>query len=244
MSKSERTHGTIQRSNPIRLMILTLLIGVMGLVIYYQRSTVTGWERKALVESRDVMQALSIAPNSTPGWPPTVGRQFPAVSLFDHLGNNISPESWRGKPTFIEIISMTCAGCQAFSGANKYGAFANLASQDNLDSIEEYYRRFTGGHELFSDEIRFVQLIIYNQDLNPPRPEDLAKWRSHFKLDQHANTSVLSAGTALANSASFRMIPGFMLLDAELKVLFDSTGHQPRHNLYTELLPAVGRILP
>ena len=54
---------------------------------------------------------------------------------------------------------------------------------------------------------------------------------------------LLTGGEALANQASFNMIPGFLLLDKDLTVLFDSTGHSPRHGLWQDLLPAAKELL-
>jgi hypothetical protein len=171
-----------------------------------------------------------------------VGETFPDIDLYDHQGNAFSISSLQGKPTLVEILSMTCAGCQGFSGGSKYGGFGGFPSQSGLDSIEKYFKDYSRGHKLFSNDIHFVQIIVYNTELLPPSASDLAAWRAHFKLE-HPNTFIVGGGELLANKASFRMIPGFLLLDRDLIVKFDATGHSPRHNLYTELLPAVSALI-
>lgn len=118
-----------------------------------------------------------------------------------------------------------------------------LGIDSTMRSIEEYFARYTGGRTLHSDDLSFVQIIIYNLHLKAPRPFELAAWRTHFGFDRHPSTFVVSGGEALANQASFKMIPGFLLLDKDQTVLFDATGHAPRHNLYTDLLPAAARLL-
>lgn len=187
------------------------------------------------------MTELASAAVSISNWPPVDGKAFPSVQLFDHLGREFSLSGLEDRPTLIEYVAMSCAGCQAFAGGNKHGAFGGFATQANLDSIDEYFKQYTG-HELHSSDINFVQLIVYNLDLKTPSTEDLAKWRKHFELDQ-SNSYVVHGGHALANKASFNMIPGFQLLDRNQKVLFDSTGHQPKHDLYRELLPAMKKML-
>ncbi len=47
----------------------------------------------------------------------------------------------------------------------------------------------------------------------------------------------------LRGDASYNMIPGFQLIDRDSILRKDSTGHQPRHNLWKELLPEVRRLL-
>ena len=57
------------------------------------------------------------------------------------------------------------------------------------------------------------------------------------------NTYVVSGGAALANGATYKMIPGVMLLDKHHNVVSDATGHQPQHHLYKHLLPQAKRLL-
>ena len=202
----------------------------------------SGWEKKAELETAHRMAQLSKAENRLANWPPVIGRTFPRVNLFDHEDKHFSFDSLQGKPTVVEFIAMSCAGCQAFAGANKYGGFGGFASQAELSSFEEYFEKYTK-HELHSDELNFVQIIFYDLQLRSPSANELADWREHFHLKHHPNTFVVSGGPALANQVSFAMIPGFMLLDENQTVRYDSTGHHPTHNLYTELLPAVRKML-
>lgn len=219
----------------IGLLLGALLVAVS--VLLAQSSD--PWMKKKLIETPKRMNALRNAPNRLAQWPPQLGSKFPEVQLFDHEGKPFSMQSMRGKPTLIEFVAMTCAACQAWSGGNKKGGFEGFLSQHNLQSIEEYYKEFTGGHNIFSSDINFVQLVVYNLHLNPPSPANLSAWRKHFGFNQHANTFVISGGEPLANRESFHRIPGFMLLDRDLVVRFDALGHRPRHNLFTQLLKAV-----
>ena len=200
------------------------------------------WKRKARLETADRMSALQQIENRVLNWPPRVGEKFPEISLTDHNEAQFSLGSLKGKPTIVEIVAMSCAGCQAFSGGSKYGGFEGFPSQPGLDSIEQYLKSYGRGVELFGDKLNFVQIIIYNLNLKAPQKEQLRAWRKHFGLDK-SNTYVLTGGEPLANKDSYKMIPGFLLLDSDLNVKYDSTGHTPRHDLFRELLPAVPRLL-
>lgn len=225
----------------VRDLIRICLIAIVTLLILIPKKD--PWVRKAELETPERMASLQSARNVVAGWPPEVGKPFPNLSLIDHQGNPVGVESWRGKPTLVEIVAMSCAGCQGFSGGNKFGAFGGFAVQEGLKSIEEYYEQYTTGHKLHDPEINFVQIIIYNLHLEAPAPAELSAWRTHFHFDEHQNTSIISGGAPLASGTSFAMIPGFLLLDKDLTVRFDSTGHNPRHDLFWELLPGMKRLL-
>ena len=218
-----------------------VLLGFAGGILYLQAQD--PWVKKRWLETPDRMSALAADDNSVAGWPPKLNAPFPKISLVDHTGSQFDISTLKGKPTLIEIVAMSCAGCQAYSGGNLVGAYGGFPAQSDLQSIDEYFTTYTGGLKLKSDKINFVQIIIYNLKLDPAGPEELAAWRKHFQFDRQPNARVLSGGKALANSASFNMIPGFILLDKDMVVRFDATGHNPRHNLYTELLPAVRQMM-
>ena len=230
-------------SSPMKIFILlVLIIGASGLLAYAQRESADPWQRKARLETPLRMRDLQKVPNLVPGWPPEAGKAFPPVRLTDAKGAEFSVELWRGKPTLIEIVAMSCAGCQAFSGGGAKGGYGGFPSQGGLDSIEFYFKQYTG-HDLFSDKINYAQILIYNLKLEPATADDLSAWAKHFGFNEQRNTVLLTGGEQLANQVSFRMIPGFLLLDRDLTVLFDSTGHTPRHNLWQVLLPAAKALL-
>lgn len=193
---------------------------------------------KAWVETPSRMAALAAVPNTVEGWPPEVGRPFPDVALTNHLDQPFRVSALRGRPVLVEFVSMTCAGCQGFSGAGEHGAYGGYPAQDELPSVEALARDWGGGTDLRAGDVAFVQLVIYDTALEPPTPEALADWRAHFGLDW-PDAHVVTGGAALANGASFRRIPGFLLLDADGVVVRDATGHSPPDDLYRVLLPSL-----
>ena len=225
----------------IRVTVLALLLGAGGGLAYLRFND--PWMKKARLESYERMSELAQTPNSVEGWPPKIGKHFPQIALVDHTGNPFDLKRLSGKPTLMEIVAMSCSGCQAWSGGKRYGNYGGFPAEPDLDSIDVYFKRFTGGLDLDSDKLNFVQIIIYNLRLEPAGPEDLESWRKHFHFDSQSNAYVLSGGAPLANQDSYNMVPGFLLFDKDMVLRFDATGHAPRHNLYTELLPAVRGML-
>lgn len=231
----------ITKSSGCAAVVLTLLLVIVCGIAYQLYAD--PWRVKARLETPKRMTAISIQPNTLENWPPQLNMQFPKISLQDHTGNSFALDSLRGKPSLIEIVAMSCAGCQAFSRGNTKGGFGGFPAQDDLKSIDDYFREFTGGVRLDSGRVNFVQIIIYNLKLEPAQTSDVAAWRKHFELSRASNWYVLTGGAALANQDSFKMVPGFLLLDKNLNLRYDATGHNPKHNLYTQLLPAVQKLL-
>jgi hypothetical protein len=223
-----------ERVGPLRIVFRAVLVGALAVGLLYLWSR-AGYLKKAWIESPSRMAALAAVPNTTPGWPPVEGQPFPEVPLVDHLGRPFSMASLRGRPVLVELVSMTCAGCQAWSGGGERGAFDGLASQEGLPPIERTFGEWTG-HELHGGELSFVQLVVYDTALEPPTPEALAAWRDHFGLVGD-HTRVVTGGAGLANVESMRRIPGFLWLDADGTVVVDAAGPASPHDLYDDLLP-------
>jgi hypothetical protein len=220
---------------PVRLAIVVSIVVLLALAYSHFDDP---WKRKFALETPERMNALAIEPNTLANWPPEVGKALPALKFYRHDGSAFDLNSLRGKPLLVEMISMTCAGCQAFSGGSTHGGFGGFPVQSGLQSIERYYEQYSGGRHLFSEDLNFVQLLVYNLELQPATIADAAAWREHFKLVE-SNTFVLVSEPSLANGVTFKMIPGFLMLNKDLVVVFDSTGHNPKHNLFEQLLPGI-----
>ncbi len=175
-------------------------------------------------------------------WPPVVGEAYPDLRLLDRNGDVVSLSDFRGKILLIEPIGMTCPACQAFAGAHRKGGFGGVSPQGGLESIEAYFPQYTGGVSLSDDRIVYVQLLLYNMRMGAPSVEDVRAWTEHFAADS-SNTYVLAGSKDLLGTGSYNMIPGFQLVDKKFILRSDSTGHHPKHNLYTELLPMVPDVL-
>ncbi len=176
-------------------------------------------------------------------WPPQLGESYPDLILMDSHGQKIRLSDLTGKVIIIEYVGMTCPACQAFSGAHIYGAYQNIEPQQGLASFKEYFTEYTKGISLKDDRIVFIQMILYSMTMGVPSLEDVHHWAKHFHLDQHSNFLVLMGTKEMLGEDSYNLIPGFQLIDKNFILRYDSTGHHPRHNLFTELLPMVPKIL-
>ncbi|HEY7651815.1 MAG TPA: hypothetical protein VIG07_03245 [Methylomirabilota bacterium] len=176
-------------------------------------------------------------------WPPRLGEPYPDLELIDQTGQPVRLSSFKGSVMLIEPVGMTCPACQSFAGAHRLGSYEGVAPQEGLPSIEELLPRYAQGLSLSDDRIVFVQLLLYSMSMGPPTPADARQWAEHFRVDRGKNHVVLAGTKELLGQASYDMIPGFHLVDRNFILQVDSTGHRPRHDLFTELLPMVPRLL-
>jgi hypothetical protein len=176
-------------------------------------------------------------------WPPRLGQPYPDLTLIDQTGQPVRLSSFKGSVILIEPIGMTCPACQAFSGAHRRGALGGITPQPGLPSIAELLPRFSGGLSLSDDRIIFVQILFYNLSMEAPSPDDARRWAEHFGLDRSKNHVVLAGTKELMGDATFKMIPGFHLVDRDFVFRADSAGHNPPHDLVRVLLPMVRQLV-
>ena len=175
-------------------------------------------------------------------WPPRVGEPYPDLQLVDQTGRLTSLASLKGRVLLVEMIGMTCPACQGFSGAKKLGTFGGIDSDGGLPSIDDLLVQYARGASL-GDDLVLVQILLFDLKMGAPTADDARAWAAHFHRDAAKHQYVLAGGPALHNQASYVMVPGFQLVDRRFVLRWDATGHTPRHNLYTELLPAIPAIL-
>jgi hypothetical protein len=150
--------------------------------------------------------------------------------------------SLKGRVLLVEMIGMTCPACQGFSGAKLRGTFGGVDSDGGLPSIDDLLVQYARGASL-GDDLVLVQILLFDMKMGAPNADDARAWAAHFHRDAAKHQYVLAGGPALHNQASYVMVPGFQLVDRRFMLRWDATGHTPRHNLYTELLPAIPAIL-
>jgi hypothetical protein len=179
-------------------------------------------------------------------WPPRVGEAYPNLQLRNSLGERIELEAFKGKVILVEAIGMDCPACNAFAGGNRPGStgFQGVDPQRGLPSVDEILRDYAGGASLSDDRLVLVHLLLYEPGRQgPPDVEAARLWAEHFGLVESDNMIVLVAEDYLIGPASYRMIPGFQLIDRDFVLRYDATGHPPRHDLWRELMPAIPSFL-
>ena len=176
-------------------------------------------------------------------WPPRLEQKFPDLQLIDHRGREFRLSELAGKVILVEPIGMNCPACNAFSGARERGGYKGLRPQQGLQSIEDYLPKYAKGVDLRNPDLKLVQLLLYDFNMNQPNEDDARFWAEHFGLDKYENVLVVVSKSDLRGKESFRMIPGFQLVDRQFILRKDATGHHPRHNLFKDLLPAVSSLI-
>ncbi|MDH5428914.1 MAG: hypothetical protein OEY57_12155 [Nitrospirota bacterium] len=219
-----------------------VLLAVLGIGAYEY-----GWSEEGLLCSGDQClvpwpPAIQLKASGT-AWPPEVGQPYPDATFIDQDGNPVKLSSFKGSVLLIEPIGMTCAACQAFSGAHQYGPLGGVTPQKGLPSIETLFPQYTNDLSLRSSRIEFIQILFYDMSMKAPTADDVKEWTRHFQMQRSNNYLVLAAPRAFQGRATANMIPGFQLVDQDFILRADSTGHSPRHDLYRELLPMVRELL-
>ncbi len=186
-------------------------------------------------------QIKSTTPKLGPSfWPPKLNQKFPELTLYNQHGKIVSlSKVARGRIILLEPVGMTCQACQAFSGGHDFGPFREVQPQSNLVSIEKSFPKYAEGGSLANPQIVFVQLILFNMDMDAPSLQEIREWAKHFKLAHKPNTYVLAGTPEMACRDSYDMIPGFLMIDKDFILRADATGPDPKHNLWRELLPSI-----
>ena len=171
-----------------------------------------------------------------------------AIRTEDHIfidqdGNQWNLSRFKGKVVLVEPIGMNCPGCQSFAGAHKKGPYGNIVPQKELSDFEGYFKSYTGGLSLNTEGIVLVELLLYDLKMGQPTQKDAKGWADHFGMKSRNNHFVVVPVTDMRSRVSYDLIPGYQLIDKNMILRSDSTGHNPRDNLWQTLLPMVPKIL-
>ncbi len=170
-------------------------------------------------------------------WPPALNQPYPDLELIDQEGLPFRLSALKGKVIIIEPTGMNCPACQAFSGAHERGSYENNPVEQHSQSYRKIFPKYAKSLKFPSKDIVFIQILLYDMKMRPPQPEDAKKWAEHFNIRKDQNHIVAVSPYDLRSSITYNMIPGFQLIGKDFILRADSTGHHPRHNLYTQLIP-------
>ncbi|MEK7483263.1 MAG: hypothetical protein AABZ60_02910, partial [Planctomycetota bacterium] len=175
-------------------------------------------------------------------WPPRVGEPYPDLKLMDQTGQEVQLSSFKGSVILISPIGMSSSGSQAWCGAHHFEAFQGGSPQQELKSIEEYFTDYNPGLSLDEMDIVHIHLILYNMTMGPPSLPEIQAWAEHFQRDRSKNQIVLAGTQALINSFTYKMIPGYQLIDQNFILRSDAGGLEAPDNLYLHLLPLIPQL--
>lgn len=174
-------------------------------------------------------------------WPPVVGRTYPEIELLDLTGKKVKLSSFAGRIILLEPIGMSCPACQAYVGADKRGGFNGVSPQGGTASLETYLAE--AGISPGDNRVVHVQLLLYGPSMGVPTLAEAREWARHFDFGRRSNEVLLIGDRRYINQFSYDMIPGLQLIDKNYVLVCDATGHNPRSNLFSELLPLAGKLL-
>jgi hypothetical protein len=174
-------------------------------------------------------------------WPPVLNAPYPDVEMQTSTGKKVKMSSFKGKVILVEPIGMSCPACQAFVGGERKGGLNGVVPQGGLPSMDSMLMQ--QGISPQDPRLMRVHMLLYGPTLGAPTLQEAQAWAAHFDFGKRANEVVMFADSSFQNGGSFNMIPGFQLIDKEFILRSDSSGHSPRNNLYTELMPMLKRIL-
>ncbi len=174
-------------------------------------------------------------------WPPVSGERFSDLVLEDQTGQTVRLSDFAGKIILVEYAAVPCKGCQAFAGGNEHGGYGGVTVQSGLESIETYAKRFAGV-TLGGDDVVFVQVLLYGKSLSSPTRDEVSGWAKHFGMQRDQNKIVLRGDPSMLSQTTYEMIPGFQLIDRDFILRSDSCGHNPKDDLYRDLLPLLGKL--
>lgn len=176
-------------------------------------------------------------------WPPVKDKPFPDLVLLNHEGRSVRLSSLRGKIIVLEPVGMTCPGCQALSGGNKVGGFGGVQPQTDCGMLDDFFTVSSAGATLSDPHVIWVQLLLYNMNMQAPSQDDLKKWRDHFPALRRPNCVVLAATPGMLGSASYAMIPGAQLIDQNFVLRSDFRGHGGGDDINRHLLPLMKELI-
>lgn len=174
-------------------------------------------------------------------WPPVVGRTYPEIELLDLTGKKVKLSSFAGRLILLEPIGMSCPACQAYVGADKKGGFNGVSPQGGTASLETYLAE--AGISPGDNRVVHVQLLLYGPNMGVPTLAEAREWARHFDFGRRNNEVILVGDKRYINQFRYVMIPGLQLIDKNYVLVCDATGHNPRSNLFSELIPLAGKLL-
>ena len=246
LRSGERIEGKIKMETGARI-----IIALPGGNRTIDRSAVDKIERSPVEAAKETAPATpDLAPTAAAAsaptfefWPPVKGRPFPDLVLFDREGRLVRLSSFRGKIIILEPVGMTCSACNAFSGGNKVGGFEGVQPQPDCPALEEFFTVNSAGATLDDPRIVWVQLLLYNMQMQAPTVDDLKRWSAHFPTVRKPNCVVLAATPEMLGSASYAMIPGVQLIDRQFVLRSDFRGHGGGDDLNGHLIRLVREMI-
>ena len=167
----------------IRILCPNMVTGLMLAVVLMASTVYLGGQHgtEVLVNVYRGRDLVLSNVQGKPTWPPEKFRSYPDLRLVDSDGGFVQLSDYRGKVILVQPFAMTSPACVAYAGGNRYGKIGSTEPQPDLRVIDDYARRF-GRVSLEHDELVFIQLMLFNAEMQVPTVDDLKLWADHFRM--------------------------------------------------------------
>ena len=172
-------------------------------------------------------------------WPPELEKPYPDLELIDQNGRAFRLSDYRGKVILLQNIGINNPASQTLAGSSKKGAYLGVPLQEDLNSIYDFFPRYTGGLRLPNKDVVFIQIIFYGISFGHPTQKEAQAWAAHFDMRAEKNQIVAVSPHDLRSGKTYGLIPGFHLIDRNFILRADSSGPKPKDDLFKILLPMV-----
>ena len=138
---------------------------------------------------------------------------------------------------------MDCPACNAFADRSGVGGIAGVYRPENVRTVDEQLSRYAAGLTFEHPDLLHIQLILYDLTRDTPDVADAKLWAEHFRFVDDPNVIVLVPDVDPRNRKSFDTIPGYWLVDRDLAVVSDWTGHSKANSLVDHLMPRLVKLV-
>jgi len=184
---------------------------------------------------------------SIPGWPPQLSKPFPELEFIDERGQSVTLSSFGGYVLLVEFVrmpeSMLAPKSESVdqdpngSNRNNTQESNNSKSMSNRSPREWFSEH--AGLKPEDHRIIHVQILIYGPANEQPKERHIELWTDKNPTEVVPKPKVFVPKSDLRLDATDKLIGGYLLLDKDAIVQFNAAGPRPKHDLFTELLPAL-----
>ncbi|MEZ6187325.1 MAG: DUF4034 domain-containing protein [Planctomycetota bacterium] len=148
-----------------------------------------------------------------PGWPPAKGARYHDLLLRDLEGNEVHLESLAGTPILLQLVCAQLDVCVAYTAGSDAEPFRGTAPYPGVRASDERMAEHSLSRD--SPHLLRVHVLFFDDHLAPGSLEVARAWDAHFGLSERANTHVFVADPRYANGDTYRLIPGYHLIDRD-----------------------------
>jgi len=170
-------------------------------------------------------------------WPPKIGEKYPDLALLDHKGQQMRMSSFEGKLIIVEPVGIRWPKEELQGESVK-------RPRSSWEGIKEFKQYLTRTRQILlpDDNIVYIQIVLFDANLNHPSLRDIQNWVQRYDFRQSRGEYVFITDEDLSGPVSYSLVPGFQLIDKDLILRADSTGENPQDDLFEVLVPLINEL--